>query len=261
MADFPYLPLFTDAYLADTRHLSRDEHGAYLLLMMEAWRRPRCSIPDNDVLLARITCSTDEEWKSIKATVMSFWTLDKRRREWTQKRLAKERVYVEGKRQSQRDKAAKRWNKAGKQHAVAMPDGMPEACPEHANPHPHPQPTPTKKSKCIASDPFEEWWSDCPRKIGKGQARRAFVAALRKTDGDSFMLDYAGYVEAERSRGQADSFIKHPATWLNGECWNDDEGDTSARRRDRGEVDIDMDEILRESGLVPNDRGTVVKFR
>lgn len=132
MADFPYLPLFTDAYLADTRHLSRNEHGAYLLLMMEAWRRPRCSLPDNDTFLARVTCSTEHEWAAIKPAVMAFWTLDKRRREWTQKRLAKERTYVEAKRRSNRHNAAKRWQKTERPDATAMPN----ACQKHANPQP-----------------------------------------------------------------------------------------------------------------------------
>ena len=54
MAEFPALALWTDAYLADTRHLSTLEHGAYLLLMMEAWRRPHCDLPDDDRVLARL---------------------------------------------------------------------------------------------------------------------------------------------------------------------------------------------------------------
>jgi hypothetical protein len=43
MAEFPALPLWTDAYLGDTRHLSQSEHGAYLLLLITAWRTPNCS--------------------------------------------------------------------------------------------------------------------------------------------------------------------------------------------------------------------------
>lgn len=48
MSSFPSLPLFTDAFLADTGHLSAQETGAYLLLLMMAWRLPECRLPDND---------------------------------------------------------------------------------------------------------------------------------------------------------------------------------------------------------------------
>jgi hypothetical protein len=54
MADYPALPLFTDAYLADCHPaLTLEQHGCYLVLMMMAWRRPSNGIPDNDKEIAR----------------------------------------------------------------------------------------------------------------------------------------------------------------------------------------------------------------
>lgn len=129
MAQFPALPLFTDAYLADTRHLSAEQHGAYLLLLMEAWRRPSCSLPDDDDMLARLACMSAERWAFNRDAVMAFWTYDGRRKEWTQLRLTDEREYVRQKSLSQRHKAAKRWKTTRKADAVAMPEGMPDACP------------------------------------------------------------------------------------------------------------------------------------
>jgi uncharacterized protein YdaU (DUF1376 family) len=140
MAEFPALPFWTDAYLADTRHLSTLQHGIYLLLMMEAWRRPKCSLPDEDVLLARLAGLPVDQWATEKPTVMAFWKLDKRSKTWTQKRLSKEQVYVREKSVSQRERAAKRWNKAKKEDAGALPD----ACPQDA---PTPTPTPSSNKK------------------------------------------------------------------------------------------------------------------
>lgn len=140
MAEFPALPLWTDAYLSDTRHLSCEQHGAYLLLLMEAWRRPTCSLPNDDEVLARLACLSVDRWMAIRDVVMAFWKYDGRRKDWHQLRLDDERAYVAQKRSSQRDKAAKRWSKTRNTDAAAMPEGMPDECPDDA-----PTPTPTSK--------------------------------------------------------------------------------------------------------------------
>lgn len=92
MADFPALPLWTDAYLADTRHLSQAEHGAYLLLIVTAWRTHDCRLPDDDRLLARYAGCDLRTWRRQKPTIMAFWDLEEGR--WSQKRLMAEREYV-----------------------------------------------------------------------------------------------------------------------------------------------------------------------
>lgn len=73
MAQFPQLPLYTDAYLADTRHLNAAQHGAYLLLLMMAWRTPDCAIPDDDDILARWACMDKRTWKTHRDVILAFW--------------------------------------------------------------------------------------------------------------------------------------------------------------------------------------------
>lgn len=111
MADYPKMPLWTDRYLADTRHLNRAQHGSYLLLLMEAWRRPRCSLPDDDAMLARLAGCTLEEWKADKPVIMALWKLDGRSKEWVQKGQLKVRFETHDFSNSQRDKSIKRWSK------------------------------------------------------------------------------------------------------------------------------------------------------
>jgi hypothetical protein len=67
---------------------------------------------------------------------------------------------------------------------------------------------------------FDDWWARYPRKDGKGQARAKWKAALAKVDGDAARLVAA----AERYRDDPNrdpTYTKLPATWLNGECWDD----------------------------------------
>lgn len=95
MAEFPHLPLFTDAYIADTMHLDCTESGAYLHLLMAAWRSVDCSLPDDDKKLCRMARCTPRQWSKMRATILDFFTLENHK--WTQKRLLKERVYVTAK--------------------------------------------------------------------------------------------------------------------------------------------------------------------
>ncbi len=85
MAEFPALPLFTDAYLADTRHLSTEEHGAYLLLLMCAWRTRGCALKDDDKFLARIVGVSSHRWRRIKPVMREFF--DVYDGMWRQKKL------------------------------------------------------------------------------------------------------------------------------------------------------------------------------
>jgi uncharacterized protein YdaU (DUF1376 family) len=94
MADFPALPLWTDAYLSDTTHLSAEEHGAYLLLLLTAWRSADCSLPDDDRVLSRICRLTERRWmQKVRPAVAGFFTIAEGA--WRQKRLQKEREKVE----------------------------------------------------------------------------------------------------------------------------------------------------------------------
>lgn len=67
---------------------------------------------------------------------------------------------------------------------------------------------------------FEAFWARVPRKVGKGQARKAFNAALKKADVSTILDGMERY--ARSVKGKDSRFIAHPATWLNGERWTDE---------------------------------------
>lgn len=71
------MPLFGDAYLADTMHLTNEEHGVYLKMLIVAWRQPSCSLPDDDGVLARIAGVGIKKWRSaLRPVMMEFWQRD-----------------------------------------------------------------------------------------------------------------------------------------------------------------------------------------
>ena len=77
------MPLWTDAYLADTLHLTTMQHGAYLLLLMVSWRN-NGRLPDDDKRLARYTKMSGQQWARNRSVIMEFWTL--KNGEWFNKR-------------------------------------------------------------------------------------------------------------------------------------------------------------------------------
>jgi uncharacterized protein YdaU (DUF1376 family) len=104
----PAIPFFGDAYLADTRHLTLEEHGAYLQLLMIAWRTVGCCLPDNDRRIAQMLSVSPARWGRLKPVIMDFWQLEDG--VWRQRRLTKERRFVDEKRAKNREAADQRWH-------------------------------------------------------------------------------------------------------------------------------------------------------
>ena len=86
-------------------------------------------------------------------------------------------------------------------------------------------------------DEFEGWYQAFPRHVGKGQARKAYKAARKKADPDELLT--GAQKAAKRYRDSEPRFIPHPATWLNGERWLDDEKESSRRLSVVGEYALE----------------------
>jgi len=72
----PRLASFTDAYLADTMHLSLEESGAYLKLLMVTWRNNGEPLPDDDKRMARILGVTVKKWTTkLRPVLVGFFDL------------------------------------------------------------------------------------------------------------------------------------------------------------------------------------------
>lgn len=83
----PYMKFFWGDYFKSTRHLTRDQHGAYLMLIGEAWRLGG-TLPDDDQKLAAWAICTPAEWAEIKPIIMEFFAL--RRGKWVHDRVREE---------------------------------------------------------------------------------------------------------------------------------------------------------------------------
>lgn len=71
----PFMQLYVADYLGDTRHLTTEQHGAYLLLLMTLWRSGG-RLASDPRTLARVTGCTPSRWAKIKAEVLEFFEED-----------------------------------------------------------------------------------------------------------------------------------------------------------------------------------------
>lgn len=67
---------------------------------------------------------------------------------------------------------------------------------------------------------FIRFWEAYPRRIGKGQARKAWATAIKRGADPEAIVEAAGRFTAARGN-QDPKFTPHPSTWLNGERWGD----------------------------------------
>jgi len=98
----------------------------------------------------------------------------------------------------------------------------------------------------LVSEMFLEFWNDYPRKSDKRAALRAFKSALNRA---SFEEILAGAIRYAKDPNLPDTkYIKHPATWLNGDAWENGPLPVDPRRQkelDEIEEKRKLDEYIR----------------
>ena len=217
MATFPALPLWTDAYLSDTDHLTFEEHGVYLRLLMMIWRNPECRVPNDAKWICRRLRVTQEYFDQTVLPILEEY-LDNTGNYITSRRLQREYEYVRKKASQQRVRAKSRWIKekgvchgnATSRIATALPDTDTNTAPQnhvsdkslksqdidvcHGN---APTPTPVKKDTL----------SEYPKKKNKTGLR--LPENWQPDDGAyAFALDMIG---ASRTHDEIAKFIDY---WL-----------------------------------------------
>lgn len=272
MAEAPkaWMPLFIGDYLADTAHLTTAQHGAYILLIMHYWRTGK-PLPDDEHQLCMITRMQMREWSKNRAVILSFF--ERANGVYVHHRVEHELSSAIERKQKNKVRAeaaaGARWRKSSDAQSMLV------ACSEHAPSNDQalleecPSPSPIHKTKRVnnppivpprgdVSDGFAAFWQAYPRKVGKGQAEKAYAKALKAADHETIMAACQRYA-AERA-GQDQQYTRNPATWLNGQGWLDE---PAAPQTTRGqhEQPIDREEQRRAAARERDraDRLTVLR--
>tara|TARA_B100001059_G_C17798931_1_gene564911 strand:+ start:451 stop:1128 length:678 start_codon:yes stop_codon:yes gene_type:complete len=128
-----YMPLWVGDYLADTQHLSTQEHGVYILLIMHYWRNG--PLPDDKRKVLRI--SGVSRYTVCQPILEEFFTLSEGR--WHHKRidaeLQKNKEYRELRAAAGKAGANARWKKSDSKRIANASDSQCERNGTHTHTH------------------------------------------------------------------------------------------------------------------------------
>lgn len=140
-----WMPLYIGDYLADTTRLSTEQHGAYLLLLMDYWRSG--PPPNDDLVLSQITKLSPDAWSNAKAMLMQFFSIENNFLVHKRVDTEIEKAITNKSKNSTRahNAAIARWSKQNKD-APSNAQAMLEPCPS-------PSPSPSLKTNKNISPP------------------------------------------------------------------------------------------------------------
>lgn len=120
------MPLYVGEYMADTTNLNTEQHGAYCLMLMAAWRRGG-SLPNDDEQLANVTKLPPARWKKHRAVLVDFFKINDEGR-LVHKRVTQERLKAqaisEKKAEAGAAGASARWEIDSERMPDALADAM-----------------------------------------------------------------------------------------------------------------------------------------
>ena len=146
-----WMPLYIGDYIADTGRLSTEQHGAYLLILMDYWRNG--PPPDDNQVLSQITRLSPIAWSIARAKLEQFFAVSSG--VWRQKRLDEELILAKKNKEVAQKKAKTaaeaRW---GSSNATSISTSnatdMLEQCPS-PSPLPSSKPKPKKSTDKVKS--------------------------------------------------------------------------------------------------------------
>lgn len=207
-----------------------EEFKAAVMLWCKAWLQvPAASLPDDDRILAHLSGAATR-WSKVKAVALRGWVLcsdgrlyhpvvaEKAREAWAFRLRQRER--------SARGNAI-RWA-SPPESPQPSPRGSPPASPDdrkgqgQGQGHKDTSLRSVSPARGARSDAgFEEFWRLYPRKVGKGQARKAWPRAVAAAGSPQAITDGLRVLLHTLDMREEGRFCPHASTWLNGERWLD----------------------------------------
>ena len=278
MSKAPTMPMYWDAYIADTTHLTLEQHGAYLMLLGAMWRREGY-LPNNDKLIARMLGCTPAKWRKLKADLADLLTIEPERitqkkliEIWqkTEQKITKNRANAK---RGGRPKSSQKYTaKSNEINDLAKPNGFDSVKPNKTErgdiPDPDPSNPPNGGSKRARAKPppsnadFDLFWEAYGKVGSRQQALQKWNAAIKGGHDPTVIIAaaraYRSHLQSPgwEAGGRSPPYQKHGATWLSYQCWEDELPPLpEAKNGNRNTIHdhCSIDELVERAGLVEGD--------
>lgn len=181
-----WMPIYIGDYLSATSRLTTEQHGAYMLLLLDYWKNG--APPDNDQVLSQITRMPLDAWRNARSILEAYFQVSNGH--WHHSRVERE---LEASK-SRKDVATQRAFKASQarwanKDASSIQQALHEDMLEHtSSPSPSPSSLSTKsksiKATIVATPEgvSESIWQDFVkhRKTKKAQVTQTVIDGIRK---------------------------------------------------------------------------------
>ena len=215
MASLPYLQFYVSDWRSDTSHLTLEQKGAYLELILLYWESEK-ALNNKDNRLAKVLKISPSKFSKLKIVLAEFFQIEGDI--WThgrieydlQKVLNKSKKASFAATEGARKRANERLANARRTPAIEIETKIEIETIDKK-----------KKISVIKDDhdqEFSTFWLMYPRKVGKLAAQKAFEKALKSATPQEIFEGVTRYL---RDCGSDPKFITHPSTWLNQGRWMD----------------------------------------
>lgn len=218
-----YFAMIPEALLYDERLTSTDVRVYGCLRRFADKASGRCH-PSHSTIAEKIHTSDRTVRRSIDALVDAGWVISRRRKSeegaWTSNSYRVVSVQSDRTPVSYASDTSDRGDRtpvADKPESLNQRNTLTLLSEEREQPD-------TTPAAQIEAD-FDEWWSGVWAKKSVGAARKAYKGARKKASREELLLGRDAYARLMKAQGTEPRYWKMPSTWLNQECWEDEDAD------------------------------------
>ena len=225
MHKLPAMPFYTGDWLKDTSVLSVGARGAWISILVAMWdAEPRGVLSLSMPAYSRLIGAPEDQTEALiyeltNLRICNFLTDSNGVLTLISRRMVRD----EKARETNRMRASKHYEKKILRDSNGILTSHSSFSSSFSSSKPKPK---TSSSRLSPDEEFEKFWEAYPNKRSKGQAERAWHKLAPDAALVATMLDSLAAQNAEREYLRKNrQFVpewKHPATWLNGACWNDE---------------------------------------